>query len=60
MKNLCKKESDTISKRQLFIQMLDILCEQGALREVEKNRMKVILAQTSEKDEVFHGTGSNL
>ncbi len=50
MENLWDEEPKTISKRQMFLQILEILTEQGLLREEEKNRMKVMLTQLPVQD----------
>lgn len=60
MEKVRKEESKSISKRQLFFHVVEILYEQGFLREDEKNRMRVILTQIPEKEGACHGTCSNL
>ena len=60
MEDLCKLESDFILKRQIFLQIFEILYEQGLLREDEKNRMRVMLTQMPGETGGYLGTGSNL
>lgn len=60
MEKVRKEESKSISKRLLFFHVVEILYEQGFLREDEKNRMRVILTQIQEKEGACHGTCSNL
>ena len=60
MEKVRKEESKSISKRLLFFHVVEILYEQGFLREDEKNRMRVILTQIPEKEGACHGTCSNL
>lgn len=60
VEDLCKEESDFNYNRQVFLQIFEILYEQGLLREDEKNRMRVMLTRMSDGVGGYRGTGSHL
>ncbi len=45
MEELYKEEAEFDLRKQFFLQVFEILFEQGYLREEEKNRMRLMLAQ---------------
>ncbi len=57
MEILWDKEPNPISKRQMFLQILEILTEQGLLREEERNLMKVMLTQLPVQDRSVEWNG---
>lgn len=57
MENLLEEKTGVHSKRQLFLQIIEILTEQGLLREDEKNRLKVLLTQLPEQERGMEWNG---
>lgn len=57
MENLLEEGAKTISKSQIFMQIFEVLTEQGLLREDEKNRLKVMLTQLPIQDRSVEWNG---
>ena len=57
MENLLEEKTEVHSKRQLFLQIIEILTEQGLLREDEKNRLKVLLTQLPKQERGMEWNG---